>query len=61
MPFVVAETVLAHRQKGVAGVYDVHEYADEKREALELWATHVASIVDPKPTTPAKVIRLRQR
>jgi hypothetical protein len=53
--------VLAHRLGGVAGVYDLYEYADEKREALELWADMLAAIVDPKPTTPAKIIRLRQR
>jgi hypothetical protein len=39
----------------------VYEYADEKREALEAWANHVASIVDPKPTNAAKIIRLWRR
>jgi integrase len=61
VPHNVAEAVLAHRQHGIAGVYDLHEYEDEKREALDAWANRVASIVDPKPTTPGKIIRLRQR
>jgi hypothetical protein len=24
--------------------YDVHDYIDEKREALEKWATHLADL-----------------
>jgi len=57
----VAEAVLAHRPQGVIGVYDCHDFLNEKREALQTWANRVASIVDPKPTAPAKVIRLRGR
>jgi integrase len=41
------EAVLAHARQGIAAVYDVHDYADEKREALELWATRLRSIVEP--------------
>ena len=59
VPHNVAEAVLAHHQGGVVGTYDVHLYDDEKREALEKWARHVASIVSP--TTPAKVVKLRAR
>jgi integrase len=40
----VAERVLNHVQKGVAGVYDVHEYLDEKREALDKWAAHLEAL-----------------
>jgi integrase len=36
VPHNVAEAVLAHRQGGIAATYDLHEYEDEKREALEL-------------------------
>jgi hypothetical protein len=32
-----------------AVVDDVHQYADEKREALELWAQHLAKITNPVP------------
>ncbi len=61
IPHNVAEAVLAHRPPGIVGTYDVYGYFDEKREASEKWAEKLASIVDPKPTTPAKVIRLRRR
>jgi integrase len=61
VPHNVAEAVLAHRQGGVVGTYDVHEYQDEKAEALEAWARRLASIVNPEPATPAKVVRMRGR
>src|SRR5260370_10958593 len=32
------QAVLAHARPGIKGTYDVYDYADEKREALELWA-----------------------
>jgi hypothetical protein len=40
------EAVLAHARPGIKGVYDVYDYLDEKREALELWAKRLRSIVD---------------
>ena len=59
IPANVAEAVLAHKPEGIVGTYDVHQYEDEKREALEAWARKLATIVNP--TTPAKVIKLRGR
>lgn len=44
----VVEAVLNHRSgtiSGVAAVYNRHQYADEKREALDLWADRVAALV----------------
>ena len=61
VPHNVAEAVLAHRQRGIVGVYDTHEYLDEKREALEVWAQRIKSIVNPEPAVPAKVVKLRGR
>ena len=58
IPANVAEAVLAHKPDGITATYDVHEYEDEKRDALEAWARRLASIVNP---TPAKVIKLRRR
>jgi integrase len=53
----VAELVIAHRQPGVARVYDLHEYLDERRAALEVWAAHVLELTDtPRPA--ANVVRL---
>jgi len=46
--FEVTESVLNHvsgARAGVAGVYQRHDWADEKREALEAWAFRVAGIV----------------
>ena len=40
----VAERVVNHVQDGVAGVYDIHTYMNEKRAALEKWAEHLRTI-----------------
>jgi integrase len=52
----VAEAVLGHTAGGVVSVYDVHNYADEKREALERWEARLRSIVKP---TPDNVVSLQ--
>jgi len=41
--------VLAHVKPGIEGVYDLYDLLDEKRRALELWATRLRSIVTPPP------------
>ena len=41
----IAERVLGHVIPGVRAVYDRHEYLNEKRDALERWAAHVAKVV----------------
>jgi integrase len=61
VPHNVAEAVLAHKPPGIVGVYDTHEYLDEKREALEAWAQRLKSIVNPVPAAPAKVVKLSRR
>jgi integrase len=43
----VSERVLGHVIAGVAGVYDRHSYADEKRDALEKLAGLIDRIVNP--------------
>lgn len=48
-----AERCLGHVIGGVRGVYDRHEYLEEKRIAFEKLATVVAGIVDPKPNVVA--------
>ena len=45
---VVIEKVLNHVSgslAGIVGVYQRHEYAEEKRAALQLWADHVEKLV----------------
>jgi len=48
VPFETAELVIAHKLKGLHAVYDQHAYEDEKREALDRWATRLRSIVEPQ-------------
>lgn len=42
----VAEMVIGHGKKGLARVYDQHQYRDEIREALDLWAIELMRIVE---------------
>jgi integrase len=43
---------------GVAGIYQRHDFAGEKRAALEKWGSHVATVVGNK-AAKAKVVPLR--
>lgn len=54
----VAELVIGHGRKGIAGTYDVYSYLDEKRDALDRWAAALRAIVAPPP---ANVIELKAR
>jgi integrase len=45
VPDMVAEMVLGHGRKGLQRVYDQHSYEPELREALELWAKQLKSLV----------------
>jgi len=58
----VIEKVLGHRSgsfRGVVGIYQRHDFANEKRRALEAWGNFVAALVEGKPAS--KVVRLRGR
>jgi integrase len=55
----VAEQVLGHSRKGIAGVYDRHRYLDEVREALEAWQGLLRSIVAPTAAASSNVVPLR--
>lgn len=47
--FEVTEAVLNHvsgAKSGVAGVYQRHDWAGEKRDALDAWGRHVAALVN---------------
>jgi integrase len=51
----VIERVLNHASgsfAGIVGVYQRHEYAEEKRAALERWAGHVMAIVEGGNVVP---------
>ena len=58
----VVEKILNHVSgsfAGVAGVYQRHDFADEKRQALERWAAHVADLVSGRRSP--NVVRLETR
>jgi integrase len=53
----VTEAVLNHvsgSRGGIVGVYQRHDYADEKRAALEAWGAHVMALVEGRK--PGKVL-----
>lgn len=61
IPVRVTEAVLNHvsgTAAGIVAVYQRHDYADEKRQALEAWGRMVEEIVSG---TTANVIRLEAR
>jgi integrase len=50
----VTEAVLNHvsgSRSGVAGVYQRHDFAAEKRTALNMWAEHVLAVVEGRAAT----------
>ena len=60
--FEVTEAVLNHvsgAKGGVAGVYQRHDWADEKRSALDAWAAHTQALVSGAQQT--NVVRLEVR
>jgi integrase len=49
----IAERCLGHVMPGVRGVYDRHEYHEEKKRAFEALAAQIARIVDPQDNVVA--------
>lgn len=49
IPHDVRELVIGHVPPSLVRTYDVHGYRNEKRQALELWARRLASIVEAPP------------
>ena len=61
-PLPVTEAVLNHisgSKGGIVGIYQRHEYTDEKREALDKWAGHIEKLININVT--GRVARLRRR
>ena len=40
----ISERVLNHAQEKIAGTYDLYDYVDEKRAALDAWAAHLEGL-----------------
>jgi integrase len=58
-PLQVTEAILGHTagsRGGIIGVYQRHDYANEKRAALEAWGAHVLALVEGRT---ANVVPLR--
>jgi integrase len=47
----VREALLAHVKKGMEKTYDIHDFAQEKRDGLMLWESALMRIVNPSPAT----------
>ena len=58
VPQDAIDRVLNHAKGTLAGTYNRHRYLDEKRRALEDWATHVAYVVGDGRDAP-NVVDLR--
>jgi integrase len=55
----VIEKILNHVSGsfgGIVGVYQHHDFADEKRQALEAWAAHVEELLSDKPSNVEKLV-----
>ncbi|MDE2303538.1 MAG: tyrosine-type recombinase/integrase [Sphingomonadales bacterium] len=62
--FEVTEAVLNHvsgSKAGVAGIYQRHDWKEEKRSALDAWAKHVAAILKPAEQNNVVPIGAAQR
>jgi hypothetical protein len=57
----LGHTLRGGTRSGVAGTYNRSELMDERKEALERWATHVAGIVAPLPENVVSLPRKRRR
>lgn len=57
IPLEVTEAVLNHisgSRAGIVGIYQRHEYLDEKRQALDAWAKYLMALIEPQTTTNLK-------
>lgn len=50
--------VLNHADSSVTGIYDRHEYLDEKRQALDAWGRFLENLTSPTPG--GNVVKLRR-
>ena len=63
-PVEVIEQVLNHRSgtfRGIVGVYQRHDYIDERRIALQRWADFIEQLVSGKKRDTVVPMRGRQR
>lgn len=62
VPVRVTEAVLNHISgtgAGIVAVYQLHDYADEKRDALEAWGRYVLALVEGQPDNVVHLVEAR--
>jgi hypothetical protein len=58
VPKEYRDRVLNHLDSSVGGKhYNVHDYADEKREALEKWARRIETMLSPERDNVVQIRR----
>ena len=57
----IRELVIGHRLKGIEADYDLWTYEDEKRDAVERWATLIERTVSPQTAAPSNVVDMPAR
>ncbi len=56
VPEIIAEMVMNHAPRNaLVKIYNRHEYAAEKRDALERWANRLREITEPPPENVVKL------
>ncbi len=61
VPTPVLAALLNHSQKqlqGITAIYNLHQYVAERREALEMWSSHLEALRDGRDE--GKVVKLRE-
>jgi len=56
---VVAERCLNHSLGGIVAVYDQHDYLDERRKALSVWADFLSHCESGLEWMPSNVVQIR--
>jgi integrase len=61
VPVIVAERCLNHSLGGIVGIYDQHDYLDERRKALTIWADFLSHCETGREWRPAgNVVQIRK-
>ena len=59
VPVLIAERCLNHALGGLVQIYDQHDYLDERRKALALWADFLTCCESGRDWMPANVVPIR--
>jgi integrase len=62
IPVAVAEKAINHKSgtfRGIVSVYQHHDFAEERRNAFDVWAKHVLSILSSDKAKQSNVVEFR--